>query len=166
MRTLQTARLSLEPQVQAHANEMFQVLVDPALYLHENAPPPYPEWLRQRFARLESRRSPDGTELWLNWVVRLREGGALIGFVQATVLPGHRALLAYVLGSAHWGQGLATEAVRAMMDELAASYGVQVFDAVLKQSNARSQTLLERAGFMLAPPVDIEADEIRMSRTA
>jgi hypothetical protein len=50
---------------------MFAVLCDPAIYEFENEPPPSVEWLRARFAKLESRRSPDGEEQWLNWVVRL-----------------------------------------------------------------------------------------------
>ena len=168
LRTLQTPRLALVPQVQAHAQAMFEVLIDPALYLHENAPPPYPEWLRQRFARLESRRSPDGGECWLNWVLQ-QPDGRLIGYVQATVLPDHSALLAYVLGSVHWGQGLASEAVRAMMDELVATYGVTRFEAMLKQSNTRSMRLLERLGFALVqdvPADTIEADEYLMRKDA
>jgi len=63
MRTIETTRLTLEPQTAAHADEMFVVLSDPAVYTYENAPPPSVEWLRARFARLESRRSGDGTEL-------------------------------------------------------------------------------------------------------
>ena len=39
MRALRTARLRLEPQRAAHADEMFQVLSDPAIYTYENAPP-------------------------------------------------------------------------------------------------------------------------------
>lgn len=62
MRTIATARLALEPQVAAHADEMFVVLADPAIYEHENEPPASVEWLRERYRRLESRRSPDGRE--------------------------------------------------------------------------------------------------------
>jgi predicted MFS family arabinose efflux permease len=36
---LRTGRLVLEPQVRAHAPEMFRVLSDPAIYEHENEPP-------------------------------------------------------------------------------------------------------------------------------
>ncbi len=71
MRALATDRLVLEPQLAAHAREMFAVLGDPALYAYENEPPPSVEWLRTRFAKLESRRSGDGSEQWLNWVIRI-----------------------------------------------------------------------------------------------
>ena len=71
MRILHPGVLALEPQTAAHAAEMFEVLSDPAIYEHENAPPASLEWLRTRFEKLESRKSGDGREQWLNWVIRL-----------------------------------------------------------------------------------------------
>jgi RimJ/RimL family protein N-acetyltransferase len=163
VRSLAAARLRLEPQVAAHAEEMFAVLSDPRIYEHENAPPRSLEWLRERFAKLESRRSPDGSEEWLNWTVRLPTGEA-IGYVQATVRP-PAAAIAYEFASAWWGKGLAREALESMISELAASYGVRELTAVLKRSNARSQRLLGRLGLGLAPPeraaaLGIEDDEM------
>ena len=168
MRRLATKRLILEPQVAAHSAEMFRVLRDPALYEFENAPPTSVEVLHERFTRLESRRSPDGSQQWLNWVIRSRRGG-LIGFAQATVFPDRTAGIAYVLSSAFWGQGLASEAVIAMGDELCAHYDVARFSAVLKRANARSVRLLERLGFRLAADqrirdAGLEAGEILMLR--
>ena len=167
MRSLRTETLTLEPQTREHAQAMFVVLADPSIYLHENAPPQSLEWLEQRFARLESRRSPDGQQQWLNWVIRFSDG-EVIGYVQATVRADGSALLAYVLGSAYWGKGLASQAVVAMVDELRAQYSVTRLEAVLKQSNLRSQRLLERLGFAMVAPLDgeIDADEILMRRQA
>lgn len=151
----------------SHADEMFVVLCDPAIYAHENEPPASVEWLRARFARLEARRSPDGRQRWLNWVLR-KADGATIGYVQATVLADRAAYVAYVLGSAYWGRGLASEATAAVLDELAASYRVSEFLAVLKRDNRRSLRLLERHGFvpasvdaLVAHPID--ADELLMT---
>jgi [ribosomal protein S5]-alanine N-acetyltransferase len=166
MKPLRTARLLLEPQTAVHAEEMFGVLSDPAIYQHENAPPPSLQWLRDRFTKLESRCSRDGREQWLNWVVRNAQGKA-IGYVQATVFAGGDARVAYEFASAHWGQGLASEAVRAMLGELRASYGVNRLTAVLKRGNQRSMRLLLRLGFALATQQQqreaaIEADECLM----
>ncbi|MBL8359876.1 MAG: GNAT family N-acetyltransferase [Rubrivivax sp.] len=165
---LLTARLRLEPQCAAHADEMHAVLGDPAIYAYENDPPPSVAWLRERYARLESRRSPDGLELWLNWVLRLHDGPA-IGYVQATVHAGGRADVAYVLASAWWGQGLATEGVHAMAAELHQRHGVRVLHAVLKSANLRSLSLLQRMGFVSATAEEaaraqIDADERLMVR--
>lgn len=170
MRVIATDDLTLEPQVAAHAAEMFAVLADPAIYEHENEPPPSVEWLRARFARLESRRSADGRDRWLNWVIRLPSSEA-IGCVQATVHPDGLAAIAYVLSSRHWGRGLARRAVQAMVGELVAQYGVRTLTAVLKRGNHRSMRLLERLGFAPASPervagVRVGADEVLMERDA
>lgn len=162
MRTIETARLMLEPQLAEHAPAMFVVLSDPAIYRFENAPPATLEWLRQRYAALELRRSPDGREQWLNWVLRLRSGG-LIGFVQATIDAEGRAFIAYELGSAHWGRGLAHEAVQAMIGELASQYAVHTLHAAFKRANDRSRRLLERLGFVPTKSQSTAADEELMT---
>ncbi|HET7364992.1 MAG TPA: GNAT family N-acetyltransferase [Burkholderiales bacterium] len=167
MRAIACERVVLEPQLAAHADEMFVVLGDPALYEYENEPPASVDWLRERFARLESRRSADGTQRWLNWVVRLRAAG-LIGYVQATVFPTGRAAIAYVFASGYWGRGLGSEACHAMIAELAERYEVVTVYAIFKRRNLRSARLLERLGFAptsaQAVGVDLEADELLMLR--
>ena len=94
MRTLVTRRLVLEPQLAEHAEAMYALLQDPAIYRYENEPPHSVDGLRERFRRLESRASADGSEHWLNWVVRLRDA-ELTGYVQATVCEASPAAIAY-----------------------------------------------------------------------
>lgn len=159
MRVIKTASLTLEPQVAAHAEEMFVVLSDPAIYEYENVPPPSLEWLRTRYAKLETRRSADGREQWLNWVIRLR-GSELIGYVQATVREDGNAMIAYELASAYWGRGLARQAVVAMIAELCGRYQTRQLWAVLKRENHRSMRLLERLGFSLATPAQVAAHQV------
>ena len=167
MRALATHRLQLEPQRAVHAEQMFALLQDPALYRFENEAPRSVERLRERFARLESRASGDGCEAWLNWVVSLPRTG-LIGFIQATVRRDGSAAVAYVFGSAYWGRGYAFEAVQAMLHELEDRWAVRHCRAVLKRDNARSVRLLTRLGFAQAPhdasTEDIEDGEVLMLR--
>lgn len=168
MRPLETRRLTLEPQTAAHAREMFAVLSDPAIYLFEGEPPPSLEWLRARFERLQTRRSSDGREQWLNWVVRLASA-PLIGYVQATIRTGGDAMIAYEFASAYWGRGFAHEATSAMIDELIVSYRVASLSAVAKRANTRSLRLLDRLGFSPAGADEhgrraIAADEALMLR--
>lgn len=168
MRIIETANLTLEPQTMTHAEEMFAVLSDPAIYEYENEPPPSLAWLHTRFAKLELRRSPDGQEQWLNWVIRLPTS-ELIGYVQATVYQNGRASIAYELSSAYWGRSLARQAVQAMIHELVERYQVRSFYAVLKRENHRSLRLLERLGFLLALPEqhlehEVERGELLMYR--
>lgn len=146
MRAIVTREFTLEPQVVAHAEEMFRVLADPAIYEYENEPPASIDWLRDRFRKLETRVSPDASEEWLNWVIRLPKS-QLAGYVQATVHADGHAAIAYVLDSAHWGRGLAGRAVQAMLDELGERHEVRRFTAVFKRENLRSIRLLKRLGF-------------------
>lgn len=155
MHSLTAGALTLEPQTAAHAEDMFELLREPALYEYlDDEPPASADALRQRFARLESRRSADGTEHWLNWVIRHQ--GRLIGYVQATVQPapeGCVGWVAYVLGRAFWGHGHATLAVRALVDELVQRYGVTRLQASVDPRNRRSIALLERLGFSPTDPL-------------
>jgi len=167
---LRTPRCILEPLVAAHAHEMFRVLSDPAIYEFENEPPRSEEWLTERYAFLEARKSPDGTKQWLNWVVRLASG-ELAGYVQATVLPSSTAYVAYELNSRFWRRGIGTSAVAAMLDELCSAYRVRRFIAVLKSTNHRSIAFLRSLGFEPAGDSDgigleIEADEQAMVKLA
>nr|WP_255420715.1 GNAT family N-acetyltransferase [Paucibacter sp. KBW04] len=118
---------------------------------------------------MEARISPDQSEQWLNWVIRLNSGEA-IGYVQASVFAANgAALIAYELNSAFWGRDLARLAVELMLNELAQHYGVEHFLAQLKQTNARSRRLLERLGFAPTsaeawPQFEAAADEMLMHR--
>lgn len=168
MNAIEAGGMRLEPQVAAHADEMFVVLSDPAIYEFENAPPASLDWLRTRFTKLETRLSGDGTEQWLNWVIRL-PGSGLIGYVQATVTGKGDATIAYELSSPHWGRGLGYQAVQAMISELQSHYGVRRLYAVFKRANFRSRRLLERLGFTAGSPQQcgeqqVEADEDLMCR--
>jgi RimJ/RimL family protein N-acetyltransferase len=157
MRVIVAGDLTLEPQREVHADQMFVVLSDPAIYQYENAPPPSRQWLRERFRRLESRTSADGSEIWLNWVIRTRSN-ALCGFVQATVRAG-----------GYWGRGIARTAVAAMIEELVEVYGVRRLYAIAVRRNERSMRLLRRLGFAEATPEEyvqcpVDADEVLMAR--
>jgi [ribosomal protein S5]-alanine N-acetyltransferase len=165
MQTLHTPRLVLEPRVAAHADALFPILADPRQREFHDDDPVSIEVLRERFRKGESRRSPDGREQWLNWALLLREGegdGNAIGFVQATVQEDHRAWVAYQVATALWGQGLATEAMRAMVEHLAAHHAVAQWMATVDKRNARSWRLLERLGFARADAVRAAAMEVQV----
>lgn len=170
MRTLRVDGLTLEPQVAAHAPQMFTVLSDPAIYEFENAPPPSEAYLLERFTKLESRKSRDGREHWLNWVIRL-PSGELAGYVQATVTETSRAYVAYELASRFWRRRLGSAAITLMLDELRDTYGVKDFYAVLKARNYRSEGLLKHLGFHGvdqpgAVNIEPDPDEIVMHKAA
>jgi RimJ/RimL family protein N-acetyltransferase len=142
-----TSVVTLEAQVEAHAAEMFALLQDPTIYEYiEDTPPVSLQWLSERFRRLETRRSPDGGELWLNWVIRHGEG-ELVGYVQATVGSDRHADIAYVVASRFWRRHLAHQACTLMLDLLHTAFAVHTAYAVTHEDNLRSQRLLSRLGF-------------------
>jgi ribosomal-protein-alanine N-acetyltransferase len=157
MRLLSDEDLILEPQTARHAEALYALLDDAALYPFAGVPPRSVEQLRERLLGLEAARSPDGLALWLNWV--LRHQGQLLGYVQATVFcapDGQRtAWVAYVLGSAHGGQGWATRGVRRMQTELHDFYGVQRLAATVARANTKSLALLRRLGYREVPADDV-----------
>jgi RimJ/RimL family protein N-acetyltransferase len=151
VRKIASARLTLEPLTRAHAPEMFATLDDPAIYhFIDEAPPVSLEALAERYARLESRRSGDRREHWLNWVVRDSTSGKALGFVQATVAESGSAFVAYVIAPASQGHGFGREATAAMIAELQASYGVRKLSASVDVRNAASLALLGALGFTQA----------------
>ena len=170
MKTVRTDLCVLEPQVEAHAPAMFEVLSDRAIYEFEGVPPPSVERLAAGYRRRQSRISPDGSEQWLNWIVRLPTS-ELAGYVQATVLTTGVSYVAYELASKYWQQGIGSASVSAMMQELSQTYGVTMFVAVLKTANFRSMGLLRHLGFLPGSPADAEKyeaeqDEVVMVKAA
>ena len=112
---LRTARLNLLPINQGHAPAMFDVLNDPALYEFVSSSPPTDVGALSRLYEFwENRRSPNGAELWLNWVLNLRAQDRLIGHFQVGVQPDH-ADMAWFLGLKWQHHGYATEAAEAVL---------------------------------------------------
>jgi len=124
---ISTGRLTLLPLRAEHADEMAAVLADPALYTFTGGSPPTRQELRARYER-QIAGSPDPAVSWCNWVIQLHGPECLAGTVQATVSPGDKpvstgdepvAEIAWVVGTPWQGQGIATEAARALIAWLA-----------------------------------------------
>ncbi len=160
MQTIVTPTLTLEPLLASHAEAMFEVLSDPVIYQYLDYPPPASaEYLRGVYTRLETRRSPDGSQAWLNWVIRPRDR-PLVGYVQATVASDRSAYVAYVLGSKFWGHGYAQRAMQAMLEHLASACSVERCLASVEVENDRSIRLLERLGFHLMETHDLRGHQL------
>ena len=111
-------RLKLIPVARHHAEDMFPVLAEPALYHFTGGRPPKDmESVQRWFSDLETRKSPDGTQQWLTWIVQLEKQNAYIGYVQATITE-TEADIAWLIGT-HWqGEGYAKEAVAMLVSWL------------------------------------------------
>src|SRR5689334_837416 len=82
---LESRRMSLEPLRLEHAAEAVAVFNDQRLHTYLGTAPETFSQLRGRFARQVLGHSADGSEDWLNWMLRDRESGEIIGTVQSTV---------------------------------------------------------------------------------
>ncbi len=115
---LTTKRLQLEPLRVEHADELAPLLADPVLHAFIGGTPATLGELRDRYARQVVGRSDDGSQRWLNWIVRRREDERTLGTVQATVSEGAGRLtaeVAWVIAAPHQGRGYAREASSAMV---------------------------------------------------
>jgi RimJ/RimL family protein N-acetyltransferase len=147
--TIWTARLRLDPLTTDDADGMMAVLGDERMYEFTGGTPPTLDELRARYRRLAVGRSSDGTELWFNWIVRLREDAEPIGVIQATVAAdGLAADVAWEIGVPWQGHGIASEATVAVVD-LLFSQGVATIDAHIHPDHHASAGVAANAG--LAP---------------
>ncbi len=89
------------------------------------------------------------------WAVTRREDNRLIGrvgYLQPEGWPGTE--LAWTLARAHWGQGLASEAVRAARQFGADALGIAAPISLIRPDNAASLRLAERVGAALETRLD------------
>jgi RimJ/RimL family protein N-acetyltransferase len=148
-----TERLELLPLRVEHAGEMAEVLSDPVLHTFIGGTPDTQEALRSRYERMTA-GSPDPAVSWLNWVIRLPAEDCLTGTVQATV-SGADAEIAWVVGTPWQGRGIATEAVRGLVDWLP----VRTIIAHIHPDHRASAAVATAAG--LAPTDERHDGEIR-----
>ena len=153
-----TVRLKQMPMRSAHAAIMFPILSDAKL--HEftgGSPPSSEESLAEVYAARESRRSPDGKQLWLNWLIWQSEREEGVGFTQATVHPTH-AYVAWVVGTQHQGLGYASEAATALVTWLA-DLGVAEVQACVHPEHTASRRVAQNAGLGLTKDF-IDGEEV------
>jgi RimJ/RimL family protein N-acetyltransferase len=159
-----TERLSVEPLSVAHAAEMAPLLDDASLHEFTGGVPLSTAALAVRYAKLASRRSPGGDQLWGNWVMCLRSTGAAVGTVQATLPAGGPAAgpaeIAWVVARRAQGRGYAKEAARSLADRLlAAGWSVTAY---IHPGHLASQHVARAAG--LAPTTTTRHGETRWTR--
>lgn len=138
---LHSERLVLEPLRIGHATEMVAVLADPGMYEFIGGEPPTEADLVARYARQTSRRD------WLNWILRQRSTGEVVGTVQATLKDERTAELAWVVSSRFRGEGYGREATAAVLDWLSRN-GIELFQANIHPDHGASGAVARRLGFV------------------
>lgn len=161
---LQTARLECEPLTAEHATALFDELQNPRLYTYiPQEPPADLEALTTRFRRLaDEPHSADGSELWLNRVMRVRDTDSYAGTLEASVMPDRTAYVAYFVFETHQRKGYAKEGVAALLMHLFDAHGVEVAVAEIDTRNAASIALVNSLGFECVAHT-IDADHFKGS---
>ncbi|MGO1393384.1 GNAT family N-acetyltransferase [Agrococcus casei] len=137
-------RLELTPLRVEDAVDMVDVLFSPALYEYTGGEPPALDALRRQYAAQAEGGPADGSEQWLNWIVR--QQGEPIGYVQATLSDGSDdAEIAWVIGLPWQGRGLAKAAAALLVRELA-SRGVQGIRAHIHPRHEASKRIAASLG--------------------
>ncbi|MBH1935952.1 GNAT family N-acetyltransferase [Streptomyces sp. AV19] len=162
---LSMPRLLLEPLHPGHATEAFSVFNDARLHTWTGGTPRSLAQLEDRYARQAKGSSPDGTQGWLNWMLRRTSDGRLVGTVQSTLSrPAGgclEATLAWVVGFAHQGNGYGREGALAMTEWLRAR-GVGRLVAYIHPRHEASMGIARALGLTAS---DVVVDgEIRWSR--
>lgn len=143
---VETARLSLAPPREADAEEIFE--------RYASAPDVtrFLAWPRHQsladtqaflgFSAAQWERWPAGP-----YLIRSRDDGRLLGCTGLAFDAPDRASTGYVFAKDAWGQGYATEALRAMVD-LARAAGVVKLHALCHPEHQASAHVLEKCGFV------------------
>jgi RimJ/RimL family protein N-acetyltransferase len=154
---LTTGRLVLTPLRPDDADEMVHLLASEELYAFIGGAPLTLEQLRARY-EAQVAGPPGPEQVWHNWVIRLRQTARAVGFVQATVT-GEAADVAWLVGVAWQGQGLAGEAAAAMCAWLG-ECGVSSVAAHIHPEHVASERVAEAAGLASTGNVDSDGEVI------
>jgi aminoglycoside 6'-N-acetyltransferase len=121
---------------------------DPAIARYQGWDTPYPEERAGRMVDELAREHPDTPGEWFQFAVALHGSPELIGDCGAHVLADdpRQAEIGFTFAPASQGRGLATEAVRRLLDYLFLERGKHRVIANCDERNVRSAALLRRVG--------------------
>lgn len=149
MRTMRTARLRLVPVTVQNAGSLWQILQQPDLRIFQDLP----SVSASAFTELVSRRpkhlrpGASGRFEWLIHVAKLRKpvGWVSLRIAERDVATGE---IGYSIIRDVRGQGIASEAVQALLGEAFDEARLSRVNAYCVPENMPSRRLLERAGFI------------------
>ena len=144
-RDLTTARLLLRPFGPGDVDDIFEYAQDPewAEFLLDSVPQPYTRRDADKFVAdrmLAPKTRP-------SWAIVL--DGVGIGGIILSIDPKHEtAAIDYALARPHWGQGLMTEAARAVVDWGFSQRGLSRISSHADLRNRRSWRVMEKLGMV------------------
>ena len=146
-RRIETHRLILRPFAAGDAEDMFSNWAsDPEVTRFLTWPPHPSTDVTRRLLNQWISHYEDGG--YFQWAIELRETGAVIGSIAVVKLEEAigSAEIGYCLGRAFWGRGIMPEALRAVMDYLFGTVGLNRVWAGHDVNNPKSGRVMEKAG--------------------
>ncbi len=141
-------RLVLRGFRERDLDDFYTVHSDPAVMRYWS----FPAWtdISQATEYFASARSGCDPERLLCWATTLADTDRLIGGVTLFAInpAQQRAEIGYALGSAHWGNGYAQEALSLVLDFAFETLDLRRVEADIDPRNASSRKLAERLGFV------------------
>lgn len=142
---IETERLVLRRPVAADARDVFERFASDPVATR------YMIWPRHRALRETERFLELADDAWMRWpagpyLIARREGGQVIGSTGFAFETLECAVTGYILTESAWGRGLATEALRAVV-EVAESLPLERLYATCHVEHEASRRVLEKCGF-------------------
>ena len=144
---IETARLRLRPLLEADIPAHYAVFSDPDVARYWSREPWTDIAQAEESIRAILAAQADGSEA--RFGIELLSTGELIGNVGLHHFFGsnRRCEIGYALGSRHWGQGYATEALRAAIRHGFDALDLNRIEADIDPRNAASARVLDKLGF-------------------
>ena len=143
---LKTDRLILHPQALADAPDLFAILSDPEAMRFWNRPAISRLAVVEELMREQQAAVAEG--LCRYWTVHLNNHA--IGSMDLSLIQDGSAELGFVLRPDHWGAGLASEAVGAVVSHGLTALRLTRLAAVVQTENRAAARVLEKNGFTIA----------------
>ena len=142
---LKTGRLILRPQALTDAPDLFAILSDPEAMRFWNRPAISRLAIVEELVLEQQAAMAEG--LCRYWTVRLN--GSAIGSIDLSLIQDGSAELGFLLRPDHWGAGLASEAVGAVVAHGLNALSLTRLAAVVQTANHAAVRVLEKNGFAL-----------------
>jgi RimJ/RimL family protein N-acetyltransferase len=147
--TLDTPRLKLRAPVESDIPALFEIFRDAESMRYWSRPEMKdPAEAEALLREIESNATG---ETFLQWGIARRDDDLVIGTCTLHRInrEHRRAELGYILRRDHWGRGLASEALTALLSHAFATMDLHRLEADIDPRNAGSIRLVERLGFTL-----------------
>lgn len=146
-RNLETARLTLRPLAAGDARAYLDIFSDPETMRFWSGEPIGSIGEARKLLDLDLEWVASGEALC--WGIALPDTGVLVGKISLYLFSrqNRRAEVGYILDRRHWGRGLMSEALAAVLDYAFGELALRRVEADVDPDHAASLALLDRVGF-------------------